>query len=277
MKCQPVRGDGNLVDTDYTSLGKRDDFELPNPKNLGIATQILKTAFVLPCAHEPSKRHLHAALLSSVLALAKPRRFVELGAHSGMRFLAACNTANLLNLETQCVAIDTWVDSVHTDRHDQIAFERFRDNLASLFPNQHYIRGRFEDAAECFEDGSIDLLRIDHLHTYEAVKTNFETWLPKMSDAGLVLFGDVKAYQSDAGVWRFWKEIEQRYSSNVFHSHGIAYVGGRKAKLADRDMAMLVHAGLRGLERTRPFRKMTNRIRKICRRPQKIWPDLAPS
>jgi hypothetical protein len=80
----------------------------------------------------------------------------------------------------------------------------------------------FDQALTRIPDASVDLLHIDGLHTYDAVKNDYETWLPKLSDRAVVLFHDTMETQRDFGVHRLWAELSPNVPSfNFEHGHGL--------------------------------------------------------
>jgi glycosyltransferase involved in cell wall biosynthesis len=126
-------------------------------------------------------------------------------------------------LPTKCYAVDTWEGDEHAGFYDNSIFEA----VTVYNENQYYtfsrlLRMTFDDALSHFSNRSIDLLHIDGLHTYEAVKHDFESWLPKLSRSGVVLFHDINVKERDFGVWKFWEEIANLYPHIAFdHSAGL--------------------------------------------------------
>jgi hypothetical protein len=75
------------------------------------------------------------------------------------------------------------------------------------------VRKYFDEAVEEFKDKSIDILHIDGLHTYEAVKHDYETWKGKVKDDGVILFHDIKV--ADFGVWQVWEELKAEHPKST--------------------------------------------------------------
>jgi hypothetical protein len=157
----------------------------------------------------------------------RPSSIVELGTYSGTSYAALCQAVHTLRLETRCYAIDTWKGDKQTGFYgddvftDLAAYNReFYSGFSSL------IRSTFDEASQYFEDGSIDLLHIDGCHTYEAVRHDFEQWLPKLSSRAVVLLHDTNVREREFGVFHLWNKLQSRWPSFEFiHGHGLGIVG----------------------------------------------------
>ena len=167
-----------------------------------------------------------------VIEAVAPESLVELGTHGGVSYCAFCQAIKHLQLNTKAHAIDTWQGDSHTGDYPSETYNELReyhDQRYSAFSD--LVRTTFDNAVLKFADGSIDLLHIDGLHTYDAVKHDFETWLPKLSDSAVVLFHDINVYERDFGVQEFWREVSSRYPSFAFeHGHGLGVLAVGKTQ-----------------------------------------------
>ena len=166
----------------------------------------------------------HLPFAAWLIKLTVPKVFVELGTHSGNSYFSFCQTVSENGLPTKCYAIDTWQGEEHAGFYGDEVFHQVNGhNQAHYADFSRLLRMSFDAALSCFSDGSIDLLHIDGLHTYDAVKHDFETWLPKLSPGAVVLFHDTNVRERGFGVWKLWEELHDLYPNNLefIHSHGL--------------------------------------------------------
>jgi hypothetical protein len=186
---------------------------------------------------EPTSWVSHIPFAFWLVEALAPHTVVELGTMSGNSFAALAQGIQTLGLDAACYAVDTWKGDPQTGFYGEEVFEEW-----SAFHDRHFgafsrvVRSTFDEALTKFEDGSVDLLHIDGFHTYEAVRHDFESWLPKLSPRAVVLLHDVNVRELDFGVWQLWEELKDRFPCFEFlHGHGLGVVGvGRELPSALR-------------------------------------------
>jgi len=167
----------------------------------------------------------HTYLAYDLISNTKPGVVVELGTHWGVSFFSFCQAVKDHSLPTELYAIDTWQGEKHAGFYDERVINKVEEIKKKHFNalKIKLLRKTFDEALADFTNNSIDMLHIDGLHTYEAVKHDFESWLPKLKKNGLVLFHDTSDTVRDFGVHKFWHELTKKYPHTIqlSHSHGL--------------------------------------------------------
>lgn len=111
--------------------------------------------------------------------------FVEVGAWLGRSTAYLCANAGLHH---RICVVDTWLGSANElQTTHQLAtqidlFAAFTDNLKGYLYEAY--RMTSASAANCFADGTLDVVFLDADHTYEATKADIQRWLPKVKAGG---------------------------------------------------------------------------------------------
>jgi hypothetical protein len=166
----------------------------------------------------------------------RPGLAVELGTHTGNSYFAICQAAAANHLDARCYAVDTWQGDKHASFYGEEIFQDVSAYNESRYASfSSLMRMTFDEALTRFSDGSIDLLHIDGMHTYEAVKHDFDSWFGKLSPKGVVIMHDISVHDGDFGVWKVWDELKDKFPSFEFrHSYGLGvlFAGAESAGIA---------------------------------------------
>jgi hypothetical protein len=177
---------------------------------------------------KPKRLHIgstwngHVPFAMLLVELQRPRVIVELGTSWGISYSAFCQSVVAIGSDTRCYAVDTWAGDAHTGSYNSDVYESLKSHHVQYESFSKLLRMTFDEARQHIHDKSIDLLHIDGLHTYEAVKHDYDTWLPKMSDRGIILFHDTVVTQNGFGVHQLWRELAPSFPHfNFEHALGL--------------------------------------------------------
>ena len=172
--------------------------------------------------HKKSSWTEHVPFAMTLIAMLEPRSVVELGTQHGVSYCAFCQAVAELKTATRCYAVDTWLGDVHSNPYKETVFQDLQEYHRKYESFSTLLRMTFDQALPHIPDASVDLLHIDGLHFYDAVKTDYETWLPKLSDRAVVLFHDTMETQRGFGVHQLWHELTPNFPNfNFEHGHGL--------------------------------------------------------
>jgi len=90
------------------------------------------------------------------------------------------------------------------------------------------------EAAPLFEDGSVDAVFVDGLHTYDGVTEDIQAWRNKVKKGGSLIFNDFNDEKMFPGVKRAVEEEAKRQGLNVLMIDKTnALLGGSRSCVCD--------------------------------------------
>lgn len=161
----------------------------------------------------PSAWKGHRSFAVNLVKNFKPKVIVDLGVDYGYSLFALAEAGI-----GQVYGIDSFDGDVHAGHHSDACL--MVNEIINLdYKNITLVKGYFDDVVKTW-DKTIDILHIDGLHTYEAVKNDYLKWSPHVRPGGIILFHDTVAFPE---VGRFFNEIPGE-KTHFEHSAGLGVV-----------------------------------------------------
>ncbi len=161
----------------------------------------------------------------TLVDLLRPRTIVDLDATDGILYSAFCQAVRELSLETRCYGTSTG-HPAGDDSKSKAAFadwKKAHDDLYAGF--SRLIPQIITDGTDLFAQDSIDLLHLNGEWSYESARLEFEKWLPKLSERGVVLLSRTSFHKGEHGIWKLWEGLRPKYEHFEYgHDGGLGLI-----------------------------------------------------
>jgi len=111
---------------------------------------------------------------------------VEIGSYIGASSLMI---AKGLRRKSKLYCIDTWENDAMSEGK-WYTYELFQENIRIVKKKIIPVKSKSVDAAEKFK-GAVDFIFIDGDHSYQAVKSDVDSWFNKLEHNGLIIMHDI--------------------------------------------------------------------------------------
>ncbi|MGC8992928.1 MAG: class I SAM-dependent methyltransferase, partial [Thermoplasmata archaeon] len=122
----------------------------------------------------------------------RPQLIVELGVWTGTSFLSFCQAVKELGLRSFVYGVDTFKGDSSMGNYKPTFLSELESYIDSNYLFATLLKMEFDEAISFFNKSTIDILHIDGTHDYESVKHDFETWLPYISNRGIIIMHDTQ-------------------------------------------------------------------------------------
>jgi rubrerythrin len=192
-----------------------------------ITTLAQGSMFWRPVFLEKSEWLEHIPFAFWLIEAHKPSTFVELGTQEGAAYFAMCQAIDRLRLETCCYAVSTWESNGPANKNTNSLYETFKaHNDAHYSSFSRLVKSTSQESLGHFADSSIDLIHFDGLEGYDEGSELIRSWLPKLSDRGLILLHDTNVREKNIQVHRLFQGLKETYPAFEFtHGQGLGLLG----------------------------------------------------
>ena len=114
------------------------------------------------------------------------KNFLEIGSYLGASSIVIASALTDVSQKLYCV--DTWENDAMTEGKKD-TFHEFSTNVSNFSTHIVPLRGVSAEISQTFNE-SLDYIFFDGDHSYEGIKTDVITWLPKLRPGGIAIFHD---------------------------------------------------------------------------------------
>lgn len=179
--------------------------------------------FSQPLRLNPTAELAHVPFAMFLVDILRPRVMVQLNSREGTLFCAYTQAVKQLRLSTRCFAIGNWTNG-RGESGDLQSLSNLKAHHDPLYGDfSQLIQIAPGEAHANFENGTVDLLHISGCNSDELTGDWFKSWLPRISNRGVVVIDNINLAHNGSSVWRRWKEIRGAYPHFEFaHQGGLA-------------------------------------------------------
>lgn len=176
-----------------------------------------------PRRYRPGDWSGHLPFASDLIAALRPGVLVELGTNHGESYFGFCQAVVENNVECRAYAVGPWTGENRAGQSGESVYsEAYEYDKANYGGFSRLITGELDDALPQFDEGSIDLLHICGLHSFEAASRAFSAWLSKVRPGGIILLSDTAMRLEGSGVWKLWDTLKCQGATFDFpHDSGL--------------------------------------------------------